>query len=287
MVTNADTGPNAESARYWNEEGGRSWVDEHARFDGQLAPFADAVLALAAPQPGERALDVGCGTGALTVRVAEAVAPDGGVVGLDVSEPMAALARTRAAEAGVPVEVVVADAQTGAVAAHGPFDLLVSRFGVMFFDDPVAAFTNLAGALSPGGRVAFACWQGYERNPWMSVPMDAALEHLPPEPVLPPGAPGPFAFGDREHVQAVLERAGLADVRVEAFEGELLLAGGGSVEDAYAFLENTSLGRRLLQQDDPEVGDRVERSVRGALQAHARSDGVTLGFATWLVSARR
>jgi SAM-dependent methyltransferase len=278
---------NEEMARYWNEEGGTSWVAEQARFDAQLAPFAEVVLRSAVPQPGERAIDVGCGIGALTVEVGRAVTPDGAVLGVDVSTPMVELARLQAEEAGVPVQYLIADAQTVDLADDGPFDLLVSRFGVMFFDDPVAAFANLHGTLTPEGRLAFACWQGFSTNPWMSVPMLAALEHLPPPPLLAPDAPGPWAFADPGRVRSVLTDAGFVDVELDPFEGELALAGGGDASSVFEFLRATSLGRALLQQEDPALAERVKASVLEALEEHEDDGEVRLGFSSWIVTARR
>jgi len=273
-------------ARYWNEEGGTSWVAEQARFDAQLAPFGEVVLRSAAPQPGERVVDVGCGNGALTIEVAKAVAPDGSVLGVDVSEPMTAQGRLRAEEASAPATFLVADAQTTDLTAEGPFDVLVSRFGVMFFDDPVAAFTNLHGAMGPEGRLAFACWQGFFENHWMSVPMVAALEHVPAPPMLDPDAPGPWAFADPGHVREVLEGGGFTDVQIDPFAGELSLAGGGDAASVLGFLRVTSLGRLLLEQDDPALGERVETAVLAALAEHEDDGDVRLGFSSWVVTAR-
>lgn len=277
---------NEEMGRYWNEEGGTSWVAEQARFDAQLAPFADVVLRTAAPQPGERVLDVGCGTGALTVALGRAVAPDGSVLGLDVSEPMVELARARAEDAEVPVHHLVGDAQTVDLADVEPFDLLVSRFGVMFFDDPTAAFANLRSALAPDARMAFVCWQGFDVNPWMSVPMGAALEHVPAPPQTDPTAPGPWAFADPARVGGLLGEAGFDDVAIDPFEGELTLAGGGDAASVLDFLRSTSLGRLLLQQEDPTVAEVVERAVLEALEPYEDDGEVRLGFSTWVVTAR-
>jgi SAM-dependent methyltransferase len=278
---------NEEMGRYWNEEGGTTWADEADRFEGQLAEIGDALLALAAPQPGERVLDVGCGPGSTTLAAAEAVGPEGAVLGLDVSAPLARLGEQRAADAGLAnTTFLVADAQTTDVSEHGPFDLLLSRFGVMFFDDPTAAFTNLRSALRPGARVAFACWKDFFSNPWMSVPMVAALEHLPPPPHLDPDAPGPWAFADDARVTRILTEAGFGDVRCESFEGDLILAGGGGAEDVYGFLTRSSLGRTLLVQDDESTAELVEASVLAALRQHETPEGVRLPFASWLVSAK-
>jgi SAM-dependent methyltransferase len=277
---------NEEMARYWNEEGGTSWVAQQDRFDAQLAPFAEVVLRSAAPQPGERAIDVGCGNGSLTVDVGRAVQPDGAVLGVDVSTPMIETARVRAEDAAVPVRYVIADAQTTDLTAEGPFDLLVSRFGVMFFDDPVAAFANLHRTLTADGRLAFACWHDFFSNPWMSVPMLAALEHLPPPPLLEADAPGPWAFSDPDRVRSVLTDAGFVDVELDPFDGDLPLAGGGDAASVLEFLKVTSLGRQLLQQEDATLAERVEASVLAALEEHEDDGEVRLGFSSWIVTAR-
>jgi SAM-dependent methyltransferase len=200
---------------------------------------------------------------------------------------MVELARTRAEEAEVPVRYLIADAQTADLSDDGPFDLLVSRFGVMFFDDPVAAFANLRRTLTPEGRLAFCCWQGFLVNPWMSVPMLAALEYLPPPPLLGPDAPGPWAFADPDRVRSVLIDAGFADVQLDPFEGDVVLAGGGDASSVLEFLKATSLGRALLQQDDPTLAERVETSVLAALAEHEDDGEVRLGFSSWIVTARR
>jgi SAM-dependent methyltransferase len=275
---------NEETRRYWNEEGGQAWVRHAARFDAQLVPFAEMVLAAAAPQPGERVLDIGCGNGALTREMARAVQPGGDVTGIDVSEPMVALARSQI-DPAAPASFVSADAQTADLTGEGPFDLLVSRFGVMFFDDPVAAFANLRGSLGPEGRLAFVCWQDFLHNPWMLEPMAAALQHVPPPPLLEPGTPGPWAFGDPDRVRTILDRAGFHNVELRAVEREVTLGGWGDAEEVLEFLAATSLGRLVLLQDDAELQARVHDEVRQALQRFETPDGVRLGSAVWVVTA--
>lgn len=275
---------NEEIRRFWNEEGGQAWVANAARFDAQLAPFGDAVLAAAALQAGQRVLDVGCGNGALTRAAAQAVQPGGAVTGVDVSEPMLALASSQISPEA-PCEFVRADAQTDDLAAHGPFDHLISRFGVMFFDDPVAAFVNLRAAAKPEGRLTFVCWQDFLHNPWMLEPMAAALQHLPPPPVLEPDAPGPWAFGDPDRVRGILGDAGWSDVELQPLELDITLGGWGDAEEVLEYLAATSLGRLVLVQDDPELAQRVRGEVLDALKRYETPDGVVLGSAAWVVTA--
>lgn len=279
--------PWADVVRYWNEEGGAAWVANADRFDAQLLDHARALLAAAHPLHGERVLDVGCGTGALGRLVAGSVEPGGHVVGVDVSRPMLGLARERAEAAGLPATYLEADAQAHDLTAEGPFDLWVSRFGVMFFTDAFAAFENLVATLRPGGRLAFVCWQAYEANPWLHVPMEAALAVVPPPEAPPPGAPGPFSLGDREHVLDLLAGAGTVDARVEPLELDVALGGWGGASEVVDFLKATSMGRMLLQQDDPALQERVVAAVRDALAAHEEDERVVLPSAAWLVTARR
>ncbi|MEE9281954.1 MAG: methyltransferase domain-containing protein [Myxococcota bacterium] len=278
-------GPNAQQIEFWNTTGKR-WVQVQADIDAQLEPLGLAAIERAALRPGETALDVGCGCGQATLQLAERVGPQGRVRGIDISEPMLARARERAGEAKLEnVELSSGDAQTEAF-PEGGFDLIFSRYGVMFFADSAAAFSNLRRALAKSGRLVFVCWQELGKNPWMQVPMGAALAHLPqPEPATP-GAPGPFALGDAERVRAILAAAGFAEVTVEALERPILLGGGGKLEDAVRFVLEVGPTSRLLRDADEAVRERVRKSVTDVLAAHASAEGVRLGSASWIVSAR-
>jgi SAM-dependent methyltransferase len=187
---------NSDQLAFWNGAGGHTWVARQTHTDIILRPVSEALLHLAAPRVGERVLDVGCGCGASTLELARAVGPSGRVTALDISGPMLAEGRARAAAAGIAnVDWRQADATT--VALEG-FDLLVSNFGVMFFGDPVAAFAHMRSAANPGARMAFVCWRSLIENPWMGVPMQAVSPHIPPRPKADPQAPGMFAFADPE-----------------------------------------------------------------------------------------
>src|SRR6185503_11565956 len=193
MTTLDTTGPNAEQIKYWNETAAPKWVEYQAVLDTQLEELGRLAMERARLVPGERVLDVGCGCGATTRALAARVGARGSAHGVDISAPMLARAAELTRAAGVGnVRFTNADAQTYAFEPGGA-DVLFSRFGVMFFTDPPAAFTNLRRALRPGGRVAFVCWQPLAENPWLLVPLSTAAQHiqLPPPPA--PGAPGPFA----------------------------------------------------------------------------------------------
>ena len=192
MASDDRAAANADQAVFWNSAPGLGWVVNEAPLDELMAGVLDRLVEVAAPRPGEAVLDVGCGTGASTLALAAAVAPGGRVVGADISGQMLARAGERVAAAGASgVELVVADAQTHRFAPGG-FDLAVSRFGLMFFADPVAAFGNLRRALRPGGRLAFAAWGPVDANPWFVIPRAAAVARMGPVPADPPGTPGPL-----------------------------------------------------------------------------------------------
>jgi SAM-dependent methyltransferase len=210
------------------------------------------------------------------------------VQGVDISGVMLARARARAAEAGTArVEFLLADAQTAAL-ERGAFDLVYSRFGVMFFADPVAAFANLRRALAPHGRLVFVCWQALERNPWMAVPMGAAARHVSLPPPSPPGAPGPFAFADPERVARILDQAGFREVSLESVETRLRIGGGGGVDAAARFLlEGVGPTSQALREASAKDLETVGRAVRAALEPYLTPSGVEMGAAAWIATASR
>jgi len=204
----------AESKR-WNDDGWAAAWQRRERLTEAVSPY---VLEAAAARGGQRVCDIGCGGGPLTLALAGVVGPDGAAVGLDISAPLLELARSRAQRADVAnVRFVDMDVQTGTW-PDDLFDLAVSQFGVMFFDEPLVAFRSVRGHLRPGGRLVFACWQDVEHNPWHVRTALRAM--LPPPPVPAPGKSpvGPFAFGDDEYVRELLEGAGFAAVESTPYE---------------------------------------------------------------------
>lgn len=276
--------PNAEQIRYWNETAGPKWVAMDDAIDQVIAPIGAHALAAADVRAGERILDVGCGGGRMTVELARRTGPRGATTGVDVSAPLLELARRRAADAGVTATFVEADAQTHALPAAA-FDLVFSRFGVMFFADPAAAFANLGRALRPGGRAAFACWQPAVQNAWVMVPLMAVAQHVVLSPPPAPDAPGPFAFGDADRIRDVLARGGFADVRI-APVGEMLTL-GRELDATAAFMTQMGPAAAVLREVDAATTARVVAAIRDALVPHHSPDGIRLGSAAWLVTAVR
>lgn len=276
---------NREQAEHWNSgDDAGHWVDKQARYDGMLKTFGDMVLSAVALAPGERVLDVGCGCGATTLQAAATVAP-GEAVGADLSVPMLARAREDAAAAGLTnATFVEADAQVHPF-EPASFDAVISRFGVMFFNDPVAAFRNLRSASRPGGRLSFVCWQPMIANQWLVVP-GAALAEIVPFPDLGgPDAPGMFAFSDADRVRGILSDAGWSAIEVAGVETPIPVGGKGTLDDAVDFLRTGSLGRTMLAGADEDTLARAEAAVRDAMAPFVTDDGVLLGAAVWLVRA--
>jgi SAM-dependent methyltransferase len=280
------TGPNAQQIEYWNVTTGPRWVELQERLDAQIEPLGLQVMERTEIAPGERVLDVGCGCGQTSLQLARRVEPDGSVLGIDISAVMLARAAERAREAGLQhLKFANADAQTH---DFGParFDLLFSRFGVMFFADPRAAFENLRRALVPDGRLAFASWQEFARNPWMRDPTiaAAALLELPPPPA--PGSPGPFAFADALRVTGILEDAGFVDVAHEPVVCRLSLGGGGGVDDAVRFMLQIGPVAAALREAPEGRREAVASAVADVLRAHETDEGIVMDGAFWIVTAR-
>ena len=281
-----DAGPNFREIAYWNSEAAGNWIAQQERMDASLAPVAEAALARAAPRPGERVIDVGCGCGATVLALAEAVGPQGGVLGVDISRAMLARARERAAAAGFgQVRLERGDASL----FHFPpeaADLVFSRFGVMFFRNPVEAFANLRRATRPDGRLLFVAWRTLDENPYFAVALRAALAFVPPPPRPPADEPGPFAFADASRVRGILQRAGWRDIAHE--RGDLMLRVGAPGGAAAAAARAVRMGpaSRALGDAPEAVRAEAQAAIARALAEYDGPDGIALDAAIWLVSAR-
>ena len=279
------TDANPEQERYWNEDAGERWVELGPFLDRQLRPLGDAAMAAGHPAAGEAVLDVGCGAGATTQQLADAVGAGGRVVGLDISAPLLAQARTRFAGSPGDVTFRQDDAQIADLPA-GQFDLVYSRFGVMFFGDPPLAFANLRRATRPGGRLAFVCWQKPADNQWSAVPARAVMPLLPAAAPPDPLAPGPFAFADPDRVRAVLEQAGWAAIDVTPLRTDIQLGGTTDFDEAVHLSFTIGPVARavgeLAAEDRPAVLDALRDALR---PFHVAGEGCRMGAACWIVTA--
>jgi SAM-dependent methyltransferase len=277
------TAPNAQQIELWNGPRAATWVRLQSEMDANLEAHGRAALDAIGIRPGESVLDVGCGCGATTLDVARRVGPRGLVVGLDISAPMLARAEERASlERLVRVRFDRADAQTASLGA-ARYDAVVSRFGVMFFDDPVAAFSNMERALRAGGRLAFVCWQSTVENPWITVPERAVSEIIPVQP-MNSTAPGPFALADASRVRSILDAAGFAASTITPLH--LPIRFGGNAREAAEQLVTMGPTGRALLDADAATKERAVVAVEHAVAPAVTRAGVVLDSKAWLVTAR-
>ncbi|WP_394846831.1 methyltransferase domain-containing protein [Pendulispora brunnea] len=264
----------------WNGARGARWLAHHEWLDRSFTAFGEAAFSAANLRPGEVVLDVGCGPGATTREIVRRVLPGGRGVGVDVSGPL--IARARELAQGTNVAFELADASRHGFAPES-FDVLFSRFGVMFFDDPEGAFAHLRTALRPNGRLAFVCWRGAMENDWFRVPYRALQAVLPNMPPVDPLVPGPFAFGDQQRIERVLRQAGFTNMAIAPFDAPLYVAA-----DADESLDQTlRVGpfASMLAEQPEDVRRRGLTSIRTALAERATDQGVSLSGAAWIVTA--
>ena len=275
---------NADQIAFWNGAAGRHWTDRQSVQDILLAPVTERLIAGINAQAGQRILDVGCGTGAISIELARQVAPSGHVRGIDISVPMLERARQLTPK-DLPADYVLADATVYPFDPES-FDLLVSRFGVMFFADPVLSFRNLRSALRPKGRLVFACWREPRENGWMMAPLMAVYKHVPKLPQLGPEDPGPFSFADEARVKRILSEAGFVDIAMEACPLTFDVAAGKGLEAAVQGALEIGPASRALEGHPPEVAAAAIGSIREALAPFAKGQAVLLPGAIWIVTAR-
>ena len=288
----SDASPAADSAnaamrRYWNEVAGPRWVERAEVQEARNIEVAELLLREAQAKAGERALDVGCGPGATAIPLAAAVGPTGHVTGVDIAEPKLGLLRQRVTERGIAnLTPLLGDAQTHSF-APASFDLITSRFGVMFFADPFAAFRNLCPALKPGGRLCIAVWSGIEENLHWKIPFEIAVRHVGPPKPAPPHAPGPMAFRDPDYLRRILSEGGFTEISIEPRPFHVI---GRSVAQEAEIAGMLGPSGRLL--DEKEADDATRRVVvtetEAALAPYAGAGGeIRLPGTILLAKARR
>jgi ubiquinone/menaquinone biosynthesis C-methylase UbiE len=274
---------NADQIAYWNGPGGQRWADRQAIQDIVLAPVADVLIDRAKIEAGERIVDVGCGAGATTMAFAQKVGPAGHVLGIDISGPMLARAR-QLVPPGLRIDFALADATVHPF-EPASFDLLASRFGVMFFAEPALSFANLHRALRPSGRLAFACWRDPRENPFFMAPLQAVYKHAPRLPQLGPEDPGPFSFASQARVRRILSEAGFSGIAMECCDLVLDIAVGRGLDAAVEGALEIGPAARALAEQPPEVVAAAGHSIREALAAYATGQTVPLPASIWIVTA--
>ena len=278
------TADNSEQIAEWNGALGQRWVEMQQEIDRIVVPFGDAALKAAAPQPGERVIDIGCGCGDTSIEIARIVGAAGAVLGIDVSQPMLEVARSRGALANC-AHLAFRDGDASEAELPTNTDLLFSRFGVMFFSEPSKAFSHLRKLLRTGGRCVFVCWRTPRDNAWAMTPLSAARTAMGvTPPPADPNAPGPFAFADEDRLRAILSGAGFGAIDVERFDAALSLGATprSAAQSAVQIGPASRFVREVGVEHLPTILDAVERALAplAAPNGHVRLNG-----STWIVSA--
>jgi len=277
---------NAEQIEYWNGDAGKRWAQEDATMARLLEPVCEALLTHAAVEGSQRAMDIGCGGGSQSLMLARRLGPDATVLGVDISQPMLQVAQERVPEAGEAAQLsfLQADASSHEF-TPASFDLLFSRFGVMFFDDPVSAFRNLRAALRSDGKLAFSCWQAVANNDWTRVPLQAALRHVAMPEMPDPHAPGPFAFADPERVRAILDDSGFGNIAIEPFTYDMRFGDASTLGQTVRELAMIGPVSRLLVDQNEETMEKVFAAMEEVLEPYFSDGALLLPGAIWFVTA--
>jgi len=273
----ADTGQSA----LWNGSAGRAWIEGQPTLDAIFEPFEARLVEAAAARRPRNVLDVGCGTGATTLAIAQHLGPSSQCMGVDISAPMIGVARRRGEAAHATARFVRADAQDH-VFDNPRFDMVVSRFGVMFFADPVAAFANLRRAATDDAQLHFFAWRSAAENPFMTLAERVARDRLPDIPKSEPGAPGQFAFAEGARIRNILDASGWTDIAIEPVDVACRFP--ASALTRY-ITQMGPLGRALQQIDAPKR-ERIVDDVRAAFEPYMDGGDVRFEAACWEVVAR-
>ena len=274
---------NAQQAEYWNTQAGPKWVQYDAEMGERMLPMTAELIERAGIESGQHVIDIGCGGRYTTAQLANAVGTAGKVLGLDISEPLLELARSRSMQLS-QVKFENADAQVHAF-APASFDQLFSRFGVMFFSDPVVAFSNLQKALRGGGRLHFMCWAAADKNPWFNIPLSVATKHLGAPPPSPPGAPGPLAFSEPAYVEDILTHAGFSNIGIDTV-GVTMASADPADQQADLLLKMGPAARLVaINAPDAKTIAALTADLIQTLKNYESDDGIALGATVHYVSA--
>lgn len=279
---------NDEQIEYWNGDAGQGWVDRDKQMEKSLGIFGDLVIEAANIQVDEKVLDIGCGCAATSFKILDQVGPTGRVLGVDISAPMLAVAKDKTSKLSDDQRSAItfkqADASTFSF-EEGVYDLLFSRFGVMFFSGPADAFANMRKSLKPGGRLTFLCWGPVKENQWITLPLNAALKHAPPPEPSPPNAPGPFGFSNPDYIQEVLNKAGFSNINIEAVYPKMMLGQDQKKEQIADFFLEVGPVASITADCDQTLIDKVRESIHEAIMPHYNGQTVNLKTSCWVVTA--
>ena len=281
-MMNATYRTDDEQATLWNGLAGRAWVDSQELLDQMFKPFEDILVEAVSTASATHVLDVGCGTGSTTLAVARRLGASGGCIGIDISDPMIDAARSRAERQGAPATFICANAQMHTFEPER-FDMIISRFGVMFFDDSARAFANLRRAAREGAELRFLTWRSAAENPFMTTAERAAAPLLPNLPARRPDAPGQFAFADRRRVNSILEASRWTEIDIQPID----VACTFPEKQLVPYLTRLGPVGLILQDSDEQTRAQVIETVRAAFDPFVQTTEVRFTAACWMVGARR
>jgi ubiquinone/menaquinone biosynthesis C-methylase UbiE len=276
---------NSDMRKFWNGDGGLNWMRFQSRLEKSLTGFGEQAISSAKIARDERVLDVGCGWADTSFELAQRVGPNGYVRGIDISKLILKQARNRIDSFGLDnIQFDCVDAESHRFDSM-KFDVIFSRFGVMFFNDPVAAFRNLIGALKPGGRIVFICWQSVKDNQWVNLPQEIVAKHVAGLEPVNPEAPGGFAFGDANRVLSILQEAGFVDIRVKPYDTKFNV--GENLDEAITFLSHLGPASAVIEAPDLDsvIKNHIIADLRNELVLNQSSNGIELDSATWIFTA--
>ena len=270
---------------YWNEDGGRKWSENIDIVESMIAPISDRLIEKISASEGDKVLDIGCGGGITSIKLANLVGATGTVIGIDVSETILNIARSRGA--GINnLQFIHRDAASARL-GDNKFDIITSRFGVMFFDNPVLAFKNLHAALKPTGRMVFLCWRKIQENPSMAEPARIALEVLSPPAatdIPDPTAPGPFSLSNPAHLTTILQASGFNNIELQEVDASLPM---GNIDEAIAYSMKMGPASQIIKSATGQKKEKVAAAIRKTFRKYTAHNRVKVPSATWIVSATK
>ena len=278
---------NKNQRDFWSGKGGDIWVERQNAMDTMLSPLGEAALNKLNLNEGENVLDIGCGCGHTTLNIAKRISPDGQVTGLDISEPMLKRAKESANEMSIRnASFNCVDVQTDDIGEE-VYSAAFSRFGVMFFEDPVAAFCNINKSLITGASLSFVCWQSPALNPWQSLFIEAVKKYVDlPSP--PPRSPSPFAFMESEYVSSILEESNFQNIMIEGHEAEVNMFSGRSLSDSVKdYISINPVVSGMLKDSTEQEKTEIINSAIEAFSPYYSAKGLMFPSATWLVTTTK
>ena len=274
---------NQEQKEFWNEKKGEIWVSLESKIDKMLGPLGDQAIKILKPKVGEKILDIGCGTGSTSQTLSKLVGESGIITGIDISKPILNFAQKQKENKKIKnINFIQADAQNHQFSDLN-FDAVFSRFGIMFFEDPISAFKNIKKSLSCNGRLTFVCWSKSEDNDWMNLSSNVASQFLELPPKANPKEPGPFALEDYFYIEEILIKSGWKNIKIKAYKENIVI--GETLDHAADFLSRMGPMSVPFENANEQTKEKVISALKECYSKYFTPKGVEFHFSSWIVSA--